>query len=75
MGPSISFSPEDYGEITDANATATVAGTAYTGCIKTHDTSAIDATLDEDKYYCKGKGLVLIVNHPSGEREELVSGP
>lgn len=66
---------EDYGEITDVNATATVGGTTYTGCIKTRDTSAIDPLLDEDKYYCKGKGLVLIVNQPSGEREELLAGP
>lgn len=66
---------EDYGEITDVNASATVGGVSYTGCLKTHDTSAIDPMLDEDKYYCKGKGLVLIVNQPSGDREELTSGP
>lgn len=66
---------EDYGEITDVNASATVGGTSYTGCVKTHDTSAIDPQLNEDKYYCKGKGLVLIVNQPSGDREELTSGP
>jgi hypothetical protein len=66
---------EDYGEITDVNATVTVGGTTYKDCLKTHDTSAIDPKLDEDKYYCKGKGVVLIISHPAEDREELTSGP
>ena len=40
--------------------TVEVGGETYTGCLKTHDLSAIDPDLDEFKYYCPGIGTVLV---------------
>ncbi|MCC7386609.1 MAG: hypothetical protein IT384_32525 [Deltaproteobacteria bacterium] len=51
---------EDYGEIVALDAGATVPGGSWTACVKTHDTSAIDAALDELKTYCPGVGLTLV---------------
>jgi hypothetical protein len=50
---------EDLGEIVEVDATVTVPAGTWSGCVKTHDTSAIE-DLSELKYYCEGVGLTLV---------------
>ncbi|HTJ82086.1 MAG TPA: hypothetical protein VL400_10200 [Polyangiaceae bacterium] len=64
---------EDMGEVLALDASATVPQGAYSGCLKTRDTTPLEPTADEAKYYCPGVGLVLSVDTNSGDREELVS--
>jgi hypothetical protein len=62
---------EDEAEVVELDVSVTVAAGSYTGCIKTHDTSAIDSSLSELKYYCRGVGLVL-VEEDENVRVELI---
>jgi hypothetical protein len=48
-----------------------VAADNFHDCIKTHDTSTLDTSADEYKYYCPGVGTVL-TEEPDVD-EELVS--
>ena len=64
---------EDFGEILDLNATASVPAGSYTGCLKTRDTTPLEPALLEEKVYCPGVGAVLVVDVKTQEREELVS--
>lgn len=51
---------EDYAVIVGLNRTIRVPAGRFRGCIKTHDLSALDASIDEYKYYCPGVGLVRV---------------
>ncbi|MEJ7732790.1 MAG: hypothetical protein WKG00_26755 [Polyangiaceae bacterium] len=62
---------EDYGEIVELAASATVPAGMYNGCLKTQDTTPLEPDVLEEKYYCPGVGLVLSVDVASGDREEL----
>jgi hypothetical protein len=64
---------EDMGEILETDASATVPYGSYTGCLKTRDFTPLDTNLDENKYYCPGVGVVLVIDVVTGQREELVS--
>lgn len=61
---------EDYGEIVALDASVTVPAGNWSNCLKTHDTSAIDDTLSEYKYYCSGVGLALVED--GSARVELI---
>ena len=61
---------EDYAVVVSLDEEVTVPAGTFTGCLKTHDLSAIE-DLDEYKYYCPGVGTVL-VEEPGGVREELI---
>jgi len=61
---------EDVGEVVETGVSVTVAAGDFTDCIRTHDTSTLDTTLDEHKTFCPGVGNVL-VEEPD-VREELV---
>lgn len=50
---------EDLAEVVSLDEAVTVAAGSWTGCIKTHDLSALDASVDEYKFYCPGVGTVL----------------
>ena len=50
---------EDFGQVMATNESVTVPQGSFTGCVKTEDTSAIDLTLRENKYYCPDIGLTL----------------
>jgi hypothetical protein len=62
---------EDFGEVLDLNASATVPVGSYTGCLKTRDTTPLEPAAEEEKYYCPGVGVALIVDVKSQDREEL----
>jgi hypothetical protein len=64
---------EDKGEILDLNASATVPFGAFTGCLKTRDFTPLDPSVNENKFYAPGIGLVLAANANGSGREELVS--
>lgn len=61
---------EDVGEVIAIDEDIDVAAGAFTGCIRTADTSHIDASLLEEKVYCEGVGNVFVLE-PDVE-EELV---
>ncbi len=52
---------EDVGEVMEVGATQDAGGETFSDCVRTHDTSAIEAAADETKTYCRGVGLVLTV--------------
>jgi hypothetical protein len=64
---------EDFGEVIGVDEGVTVPFGPFTDCIKTRDTTPLDPAVDENKYYCPGVGLVLAVDVPTGEREELTT--
>jgi hypothetical protein len=51
---------EDVGEVVAVGLSVTVPAGTYSDCIKTHDTSTLDRSLDEMKYYCRGVGTVKV---------------
>jgi hypothetical protein len=62
------------GEILALDASATIGdGGSYTGCVQTHDSTPLEPSLNEEKYYCPKVGNVLSVDKVTGEREELIS--
>jgi len=61
---------EDLAEVVATDETVTVAAGTFEHCIKTHDLSAIDASLDEFKFYCPDVGTVLVLE--GDVRVELV---
>jgi len=50
---------EDIGAVIDSDVTITVAGTVYTGCLKTQDWNPLVSDPPEYKYYAPGIGVVL----------------
>jgi hypothetical protein len=64
---------EDMGQVLATDASATVPAGSFTACVKTHDFTPLEPALNEEKYYCAGTGVVLVVDVTTGEREELVS--
>lgn len=49
---------EDAGEVVALGVSVMVPAGSYDDCVKTHETSTLDADLNEHKYYCRGVGLV-----------------
>jgi len=50
---------EDFGAVIDSDVTVTIAGTVYTGCLKTQDVNPFEPDAPEYKYYAPGIGVVL----------------
>ncbi|HEV8323706.1 MAG TPA: hypothetical protein VG389_18960 [Myxococcota bacterium] len=50
---------EDVGEVVGIGESITVTAGDFTDCVRTHDTSTLDASADEFKVYCRGVGLVF----------------
>jgi len=63
---------EDWAEVTGLNSTVTVPTGTYNKCLKTRETTPLEPDLVEDKYYARGVGNILTVDHSTGERSELV---
>jgi hypothetical protein len=63
---------EDRAVVVSTNASATVPAGSFTGCVQTLDTTPLEPSAREHKFYCPGVGLVLEVDLGSGERVELV---
>jgi hypothetical protein len=50
---------EDFGEVLEVGVSVTVPAGTFTDCVKTHDSSTVERSLDEYKYYCPDVGMVL----------------
>jgi hypothetical protein len=50
---------EDVGEVILIGLTMKVEAGSFEDCIETHDTSTLERSADEHKYYCPGVGNVL----------------
>jgi hypothetical protein len=61
---------EDYGEVVEVGASASVPAGDFTDCVKTRDTTKLDPEVEEFKTYCPGVGVVL--EEEEGTRVELV---
>ena len=64
---------EDRASVIATDAAASVPEGDYTGCVKTRDFTPLEPALNEEKFYCPGKGLVLSVDKVTGDREELTA--
>ena len=64
---------EDRGKVVGVNESVTIAMGSYTNCVKTEDTTPLEPSVRENKFYCPGVGNVLEVSLTTGERVELVS--
>lgn len=61
---------EDFGEVVETSLSIGVPVGAFSGCIRTRDTTALEPDVEEFKTYCAGVGLVLEVEGDT--RVELV---
>jgi hypothetical protein len=65
---------EDMAEVLALNETVAVPSGNYSGCLKTHDWTPLEANVDEHKFYCpEVGGFALEIVLEDGERVELVS--
>ncbi|MFN8638055.1 MAG: hypothetical protein U0360_01020 [Dehalococcoidia bacterium] len=65
---------EDVARVVSTSETLTVRGKTYKDCLKTLDTSLIETSLREEKYYCAEVGAQgLVVDPAEHVRDELVS--
>lgn len=64
---------EDVGAILSLSASEAVPYGAFVNCLKTEDTSPLDPSALEHKFYAPGVGLILELNLNSGSRNELVA--
>jgi hypothetical protein len=65
---------EDLAEILSTDAVASVPTGSYTGVLETKETTPLEPSLLENKYYARGIGPVLTVDlNGGGVRDELVS--
>jgi hypothetical protein len=61
---------EDVGIVESLDEAVTVPAGSWNGCLETRERSAIDAELDEHKFYCAGVGNTLVLE--DGVRVELI---
>ncbi len=65
---------EDMGEIVALDQNINTSHQSFSGCLKTHDTSKIDSSANEYKYYCPEVGFVVLEERVNdNEKLELVS--
>ena len=64
---------EDVGEVLAIGESITVTAGDYSDCVRTADTSHLDATLDEEKTYCAGVGNVFVAE-PGGDAVLIKTG-
>jgi hypothetical protein len=64
---------EDNGAVLSTREQVHVAHKRFTGALMTSDTSTIDATLLEYKFYARGVGPVLVLSSAKPLRQELIS--
>lgn len=62
---------EDYGEVLSLDEMAMTPFGSWTGCMQTHDYTPLAPEVNEQKFYCPDVGLVLSIDVPTGDREEL----
>jgi hypothetical protein len=65
---------EDMGKVVSLNESVTVPYGSFQGCLKTEDWTPLEKNTLENKYYCRGVGLVLELNAKRPvERNELTA--
>lgn len=63
---------EDFAEVTGLNATATVPVGTFNHCVKTRETTPLEPDLVEEKFYARGVGNILTIDHVTGEVVKLI---
>jgi len=63
---------EDYGSVESFTDTVTVPAGTFTNCLKTPESTPLEPTLHEAKWYAPGVGNVLTQDLATGERIQLV---
>jgi hypothetical protein len=63
---------EDYGEVAGLSDTIKVPYGKFTNCLKTPETTPLEPSLHEAKWYAPGVGLILTRNLDTGEKSELI---
>ena len=64
---------EDRGEVLSLDERARVPFGTFTGVLQTMDTTPLEPSVLEHKYYARGVGPVLVVDVANGGREELLA--
>jgi len=64
---------EDRATVVSLHETVTVPYGTFHGCLKTYETTPLDPSSREYKYYARGIGHILTVRLPDGLRTELTS--
>jgi len=63
---------EDFAEVIRLNAVVKVPAGTFRNCLQTQETTPLETTLLEQKYYATGIGNVLTVNSRNGDKLKLV---
>jgi hypothetical protein len=63
---------EDEAEILETGLTVSVAQGTFQNCLKTHDFTALEPDLNENKFYAPGIGVIKEVNITDNETLELI---
>jgi hypothetical protein len=63
---------EDFAEVTSLNTSVKVPAGSFNNCLKTEETTPLETSLLEDKYYATGIGNVLTVDVNNGDKLKLV---
>ncbi len=63
---------EDYGEVESLSDTVKVPAGTFTHCLKTPESTPLEPTLNEAKWYAPGVGLILTRDLVTGEKSELI---
>src|SRR5262245_17495390 len=64
---------EDNAEVTSLNKTVTVPYGTFQHCLQTEETTPLEPSAEENKYYAAGVGFVLQVDTVTGVRTELIA--
>ena len=64
---------EDFAEVLSVNRTVFVRAGTFTNCLKTQETTPLDTSLLENKFYAPGVGNVLTVDANTGSEVGLVA--
>jgi hypothetical protein len=63
---------EDFAEVVSLNTTVNVPAGSFHHCLKTEETTPLETSLLEDKYYATGVGNVLTIDVNNGDKLKLV---
>jgi hypothetical protein len=63
---------EDYGSVESLTDTITVQAGTFTNCVKTPESTPLEPSLHEAKWYAPGVGNVLTLDLDTGEKSELI---
>jgi hypothetical protein len=63
---------EDYGSVESLTDTITVQAGTFTICVKTAESTPLEPSLHEAKWYAPGVGNILTLDLDTGEKSELI---